>query len=379
MNTEELHFRIKRYDIEQISLEKRWNDIRNLKPDEMDELEFQRKIQQARLDNKLIDYFQNNNALECKRAIYQGANKEYLYKYVSQFPSEKLSMIQHWLLEDLHNTKKEKNFPYTYDRKISDPKLIQKEDFEKLLKKFEKNEEFSSDEKDYYLLKEDEFYIAIDNTTGEMYVEEFKSKEKAEKYLQGESLDKLRDEECIYEVCIYETIEDYEQGEPFQLDVFSNLDEAKDELEKAVNYNQFFSGKIINQDNGKEEYSFYLNTENERYEFVFECVLESDNKKYEHQYLLAKNPNDLNEESSIDLNGDFYFNCNYKIQNPRLIRKISDIHELLEFCNDYSIRLPKGCIKEDGFIAGGPNGLLINNQLNPVDWIENLQRDAECL
>ena len=41
-------------------------------------------------------------------------------------------MIQGWILEDLHNIKKEKHFPYIHDKEISDPKLITTEEFNKL-------------------------------------------------------------------------------------------------------------------------------------------------------------------------------------------------------------------------------------------------------
>ena len=68
----------------------------------------------------------------------------------------------------------------------------------------------------------------------------------------------MREEECIYEVNIYETKEDYNQGEPFQLNVFSSLEEAKKQLEEIINFNHYYSGTVVNQETGDELYSFYL-------------------------------------------------------------------------------------------------------------------------
>jgi hypothetical protein len=53
-------------------------------------------------------------------------------------------------------------------------------------------------------------YIAIDNSTSNMWVEEFLEKETAERYLKGENIDKLR-EEMISEDKASETEEIGEQ------------------------------------------------------------------------------------------------------------------------------------------------------------------------
>lgn len=380
MDLRDLHFKLEYYDQGKEDIEKKWDEIHKLKPDNMNELEFQDLIQQARLNNKLIKSFEKNEMLECKHLIYRGASKQFLYDYVSTDLRHVVTKQQACLLQDLRNIKREKNYPYTYDREISDPRIIKKEEYDRLLEKLDKKEEFSFDEQDRYLLEDGDIYITIDNTSSEMFVEEFKSRDKAVRYLQGESLDKLRDEECIYEVCIYETEEDYNQGEPFQLHVYSDLNEAIRELESTINYNHYFSGKVINQENGNEEYNFYLNPERDRYGYIFECTLKSNNKKYEQQYLLVKGPNDLNSELAIDLKGDLYFNCEYEVLNSRLIKTVENMQDLINFCDEYNIRLPKECVKKDGIIAGGPNGLYINNQLEPVDWLENLEKeDEECM
>lgn len=210
----DLHYEIEKYDFTLEENLQQWETIKKLKPKEMNELIFQNMIQQARLDNKMISSFDNNNVLQCKNLIYMGANKQYLYDYVSGIGGRKLTMVQGWLLEDLHNIRKEKHYPYVYDRKISDIRIINKNEYKTLLDKFEKKEEFSFDEKDCFLLEEYEdgrkMYIAIDNSTSNMWVEEFLEKETAERYLKGENIDKLR-EEMISEDKASETEEIGEQ------------------------------------------------------------------------------------------------------------------------------------------------------------------------
>lgn len=65
------------------------------------------------------------------------------------------------------------------------------------------------------------------------------------------------DPEPIYEVLIYETEEDYDMGEPFQYNVFSDLDEAKNILKHLIDSNDYYSGYILNQETGNEEFSYY--------------------------------------------------------------------------------------------------------------------------
>ena len=199
MNLQELHFEIAKYDSSLEESQQQWEKIKQLKPKEMNELTFQDMIQQARLDNMLISAFNKNEALQCKELIYRGANKQYLYDCVSKIDGGNLTMIQDWLLQDLYNIRKQKHFPYIYDREISDVRTISKNDYKSLLDKFEKKEEFTSDEKDYFLLEDEEngkkMYIAIDNSSSDMWVEEFSEKENAERYLKGENIDILRKKE----------------------------------------------------------------------------------------------------------------------------------------------------------------------------------------
>ena len=199
MDLQELHFEIAKYDSSLEESQQQWEKIKQLKPKEMNELTFQDMIQQARLDNMLISAFNRNEALQCKELIYRGANKQYLYDCVSKIDGGNLTMIQDWLLQDLYNIRKQKHFPYIYDREISDVRTISKNDYKSLLDKFEKKEEFTSDEKDYFLLEDEEngkkMYIAIDNSSSDMWVEEFSEKENAERYLKGENIDLLRKKE----------------------------------------------------------------------------------------------------------------------------------------------------------------------------------------
>lgn len=256
-------------------------------------------------------------------------------------------------------------------------KIITKEQFDRLIDKLNNHEEYTTEEKDCFLILDetDNNFVAIDNRSGNMWTEEFKEKEYAIRYLQGEEIDKLRDEECKYEVCVYETEEDYNKGEPFQLNVYSDLEEAKKELKQTIDFNNYFSGNITNQQNGIEEFSYYSNKEKEKYSYIFECTLESSSKSYEHQFLLVKEPNDLRTNFEVDLTGGFEFNCEYNVINPKLVLIVNSKDELQEFCQKHNIDIPEYCIREDGLVASGPDGLLINNNLEAIDWLENIEEE----
>lgn len=199
MDLQVLHSKVKSYDIMIEEGKEQWEEIKKLKPKNMNELTFQNMIQQARLDNMLLNCFMKNEAIQCKSLIYRGANKQYLYDFVSKIDGGSLTMVQKWLLEDLHNIRREKNFSYTYDREISDIREITMDKYEELLEKLEKKEDFTFDEEDYFLLENEDkngkIYIAIDNSTSEMWVEEFFERETAESYLKGKAINILREEE----------------------------------------------------------------------------------------------------------------------------------------------------------------------------------------
>lgn len=258
-----LRKRIKEYDKKQEELNKEWESLHDLKPKDMNKHDFQRLIQKARyetkqenLDKEMIDNFVKQNPTKVKEYIYKGADKFKLYDYAEKTEGKNLTMIQGWVLEDLHNIKKEKHFPYIHDKEISDPKLITTEEFNKLYEKYENDIEFTNDELDYFLIKYDDgTYTAINNTSGNLYTEDFSSLKSATRYLQGISLYEIREEELVHEVNIYETKEDYNKGEPFQLNVYSNLNEAINDLNNTIKFNNFYAGNVLNQETGEEEYS----------------------------------------------------------------------------------------------------------------------------
>ena len=308
-NIRELHSKLASYDLLMEETQKQWREIHNLKPEEMSDLEFQDFIQQIRLDNKLIDSFLKDDPYKCKSLIYEGANKDYLYKYVLN--SEiKLSIVQKCLLQDLHNTRRERHFPYVYDREICDTRTITKEKYDELLSKFNNKEKFTFDELDCFLLENsnNQKYIALDNTTGNMWTEEFKEKEYAERYLKGERIENLREEE----------------------------------------------------------------SKNDRYKYIIQCELQSNDKTYKNQYLLVRNLDAFNSNFEIDLTGDFCFNCDYKVQYPVVVKTISKMKELLEFCTERNINIPKEVVRKNGFVVGGKDGLFINENLEAVGWVEEL-------
>lgn len=306
----------------------------------------------------------NNYVVEFFDTHEEGMQPVSVYEF---FENDYQEMIENKKLEESADELIESN----------DTKIITKKQFDRLIDKLNNHEGFTDEEKDCFLLVDetDCSFVAIDNRTGNMWTEEFKEKEYAVRYLQGEEIEKLRDEECKYEVCIYETEQDYNKGEPFQLNIYPDLEYAKNELKRTINFNNYFSGNIINQQNGIEEYSYYSNREKEKYSYIFECTLESSSKTYEHQFLLVKEPNDLKTNFEIDLTGGFDFNCEYSVVNPKLVQIVNSKEELQEFCQKHNIDIPECCIREDGLIASGPDGLLINNNLEAIDWIENLEEE----
>ncbi len=378
---EKIYSSIEKFDKMVDDSKKEWENIHKLKPKEMDEAEFNNLIINSRFTKKLINEFNANDPYKCKGLIYAGANKEYFYNYVSKLDNSKLTFEQKKLLEDLHNIRKQKYFPYVYDNEICDIRKITKVEYEKLLKKLESNEKFTFEEQDKFILQDENYYIAIDNSSGKMWVEEFKSKERAERYLHGENIDKLKaEEEHTYKICIYESKKDYEKGKQFEcLDKFVDLEEAKKELKKMVKLNNCFAGNITAEETGIERFSYYLEPKSERYTYIFQCTLSNSKDTYDNQFLLVKNPNELNTDFEIDLKGEFCFNCAFEVVKSKLIATINSMEDLREFCQNNDISIPKERIRENGFIAGGSidEGLFINNNLEPIDWMENLEENEE--
>lgn len=163
----------------------------------------------------------------------------------------------------LQNMNKEESFYNPNNKTTINYKEISKDEFNKLYEKFDKKQDFTKEEMGFFLIEENGIYTAIDNSYGNLFTEDFKEKALALRYLSKEGLDKLRDEECCYEVGIYETKEDYENGEPFQEHVYSSLEEATKILDEIMENNNFYSGFVLNQNTGIEEYA-YLSDEQQK-------------------------------------------------------------------------------------------------------------------
>lgn len=114
-----------------------------------------------------------------------------------------------------------------------------------------------------FLLKEGDFWTAINNLSGNLYTETFKSRNLALRFLEGEDLDILREEESRYKISIYETKEDWEQGEPFGLDTAYSLEEADKILNKAMKENNYYSGLVFDTKTGIEERAYYSDEQQE--------------------------------------------------------------------------------------------------------------------
>ncbi len=245
-----------------------WENLKELKPKDMEETTFHMFIQEARYEKKLTDKmitaFYNNKALECKELIFKGADREKLFEEAERIGGKNLTMVQGWLLKDLHNIRKQKHYPYTHDREISEPRILREIDFEELLRKHEEKEEFMENEKDFYLIeygKNTKYFTTVDNSTGELFTEDFDSIEKALKFIKSscnpDILEEIREKETRYKVSIYETKEDWEQGEPFVLDSFSDLEEADKQLTKTMKRENYYSGLVLDTVTGIEERAYY--------------------------------------------------------------------------------------------------------------------------
>ena len=46
--------------------------------------------------------------------------------------------------------------------------------------------------------------------------------------------------------------------------------------------------------------------------------------------------------------------------------------ELLDFCSERNIEIPKDVMRKNGFVAGGKEGLFIDENLEAVGWTEEL-------
>lgn len=82
-------------------------------------------------------------------------------------------------------------FKYFFNNSIYE---IDNEEFEKLLKIHDEHKNYTCEQKQLFIMFNDNKYIAVDNTTGEFYVEEFRSLSAALAYLMN-----IQDPEPLHE------------------------------------------------------------------------------------------------------------------------------------------------------------------------------------
>lgn len=250
--------KVKNYDetkIKQEELQTRLNKIENqilnMIPGNISKENFSNLINEIRYDYhakdnienreiNMLNAFKQNNIKLCNIYLNKGVSPDKIFQYIKNVGYNNFCLDQ----QEFFN----KHFKV---------KLITKEEFNNLYQKLENKQAFTKDDLGKFLLEDNGIYTAIDNTYGNLYTEDFKDRTLALRYLNGEGIDKLRDEECRYEIGIYETKEDYEQGESFQHDVVSDLNEAEDILNSLIKQNNYYSGFVLDQKTGIEEYAYY--------------------------------------------------------------------------------------------------------------------------
>lgn len=241
----------------QTKLNKIENQILNMIPSNISKENFSNLINEIRYDYhakdnienreiNMLNAFKQNNIKLCDIYLDKGVSPDKIFQYIRNVGYNNFCLDQ----QEFFN----KHFKV---------KLITKEEFNNLYQKFENKQAFVKEELGKFLMKENETYTTIDNTSGNLYTEDFKDRTLALRYLNGEGIDKLRDEECRYEIGIYETKEDYEQGEPFQHDVVSDLNEAENTLNNLMKLNNYYSGFVLDQKTGIEEYAYYSDEQQE--------------------------------------------------------------------------------------------------------------------
>ena len=250
--------KVKNYDetkIKQEELQTRLNKIENqilnMIPGNISKENFSNLINEIRYDYhakdnienreiNMLNAFKQNNIKLWNIYLNKGVSPDKIFQYIKNVGYNNFCLDQ----QEFFN----KHFKV---------KLITKEEFNNLYQKLENKQAFTKDDLGKFLLEDNGIYTAIDNTYGNLYTEDFKDRTLALRYLNGEGIDKLRDEECRYEIGIYETKEDYEQGEPFQHDVVSDLNEAEDILNSLIKQNNYYPGFVLDQKTGIEEYAYY--------------------------------------------------------------------------------------------------------------------------
>ena len=241
----------------QTKLNKIENQILNMIPSNISKENFSNLINEIRYDYhakdtrenreiNMLNAFKQNNIKLCNIYLNKGVSPDRIFQYIRNVGYNNFCLDQ----QEFFN-------------KYFKVKLITKEEFNNLYQKFENKQSFVKEELGKFLMKENEIYTTIDNRFGNLHTEDFKDRILALRYLNGEGIDKLRDEECRYEIGIYETKEDYEQGEPFQHNVVSDLNEAENTLNNLMKLNNYYSGFVLDQKTGIEEYAYYSDEQQE--------------------------------------------------------------------------------------------------------------------
>lgn len=241
----------------QTKLNKIENQILNMIPSNISKENFSNLINEIRYDYhakdnrenreiNMLNAFKQNNIKLCNIYLNKGVSPDRIFQYIRNVGYNNFCLDQ----QEFFN-------------KYFKVKLITKEEFNNLYQKFENKQSFVKEELGKFLMKESEIYTTIDNRFGNLHTEDFKDRILALRYLNGEGIDKLRDEECRYEIGIYETKEDYEQGEPFQHNVVSDLNEAENTLNNLMKLNNYYSGFVLDQKTGIEEYAYYSDEQQE--------------------------------------------------------------------------------------------------------------------
>lgn len=241
----------------QTKLNKIENQILNMIPSNISKENFSNLINEIRYDYhakdnrenreiNMLNAFKQNNIKLCNIYLNKGVSPDRIFQYIRNVGYNNFCLDQ----QEFFN-------------KYFKVKLITKEEFNNLYQKFENKQSFVKEELGKFLMKENEIYTTLDNRFGNLHTEDFKDRILALRYLNGEGIDKLRDEECRYEIGIYETKEDYEQGEPFQHNVVSDLNEAENTLNNLMKLNNYYSGFVLDQKTGIEEYAYYSDEQQE--------------------------------------------------------------------------------------------------------------------
>lgn len=79
-----------------------------------------------------------------------------------------------------------------------DYKMITKQEFTKLMEIFDTTQEFTANQLDCFIYEKEDYYIAIDNRSGNMWTEEFCALVLCVDFFNGEDLDKLHEANKVF-------------------------------------------------------------------------------------------------------------------------------------------------------------------------------------